>query len=162
MRSRRFEKRAERPVNRDTFVQESAELGLVVMNSSYDPKPSIRLERGRIVEIDGRSEESFDLIDRYIARYAINAATAEKTMATDSLELARMLVDINSPRSDLVQLLSGSTPAKLCEIVSHLNVVEMMMALQKMRARRRPGHQLAGESGAHGCRCGGSRAQGLR
>src|SRR5436190_3128753 len=141
MRSRRFEKRAERPVNRDTFVQESAELGLVVMNSSYDPKPSIRLERGRIVEIDGRSEESFDLIDRYIARYAINAATAEKTMATDSLKLARMLVDINSPRSDLVQLLSGSTPAKLCEIVSHLNVVKMMMALQKMRARRRPGNQ---------------------
>jgi propanediol dehydratase large subunit len=141
MRSRRFEKRAERPVNKDTFVQESVDLGLVVMNSPYDPKPSIRLERGRIVEIDGRSEESFDLIDRYIARYAINAATAEKTMATDSLKLARMLVDINSPRSDLVQLLSGSTPAKLCEIVGHLNVVEMMMALQKMRARRRPGNQ---------------------
>ena len=92
MRSRRFEKRAERPVNKDTFVQESVDLGLVVMNSPYDPKPSIRLERGRIVEIDGRSEESFDLIDRYIARYAINAATAEKTMATDSLKLARMII----------------------------------------------------------------------
>jgi propanediol dehydratase large subunit len=140
-RSRRFEKRAERPVNKDTFVQEAAELGLIVMNSPSDPKPGIRLERGRVVEIDGRSEESFDAIDRYIARYAIDAAIAEKAMATDSLAIARMLVDINVPRRELVRLLSGCTPAKLCEIVGHLNVVEMMMALQKMRARKRPGNQ---------------------
>jgi propanediol dehydratase large subunit len=141
MRSRRFAKRAERPVNQDSFVQEAPELGLMVMNSPYDPKPGIRVRNGRIVEIDGRSEADFDVIDRYIARYAINAATAERAMAIDSLQLARMLVDINVPRAELVPLLSGSTPAKLCEIVGHLNVVEMMMALQKMRARRQPGNQ---------------------
>jgi propanediol dehydratase large subunit len=141
MRSRRFEKRAQRPVNKDSFVQESAELGLIVMNSPYDPRPGIRVINGRIVEIDGRGEDDFDTIDRYIARYAIKAETAEKAMAIDSLTLARMLVDINAPRCEVVALLSGCTPAKLCEIVGHLNVVEMMMALQKMRARRRPGNQ---------------------
>jgi propanediol dehydratase large subunit len=141
MRSKRFEKREARAVNRDTFVQEEASLGLTVMDSPADPKPGIRLENGRVVEIDGRPEAEFDVIDRYIARYAINTKTAAEAMAMDSLQLARMLVDINTPRARLVQLLSGCTPAKLCAIVSHLNVVEMMMALQKMRARRRPGNQ---------------------
>jgi|AraplaMF_Col_mMF_1032025.scaffolds.fasta_scaffold00010_253 propanediol dehydratase large subunit len=140
-RSKRFEKREARAVNRDTFVQEEASLGLMVMDSPDDPKPSIRLEDGRVVEVDGRPEAEFDVIDRYIARYAINTKTAEEAMAMDSLALARALVDINTPRARLVQLLSGCTPAKLCSIVSHLNVVEMMMALQKMRARRRPGNQ---------------------
>jgi len=140
-RSKRFEKREGRAVNRDTFVQEEPSLGLMVMDSPEDPKPSIRLESGRVVEIDGRIEAEFDVIDRYIARYAINTNTAEEAMAMDSLALARALVDINTPRARLVQLLSGCTPAKLCAIVSHLNVVEMMMALQKMRARRRPGNQ---------------------
>jgi propanediol dehydratase large subunit len=140
-RSKRFEKRAHRPINSDTFVQEAPELGLVVMNGPRDPKPSIRLQDGRIVELDGRGESSFDLIDKYIARYAVNLLTAESAMSMDSLEIARRLVDINVPRSELVQLLTGCTPAKLCEIVGHLNVVEMMMALQKMHARRQPGNQ---------------------
>jgi len=140
-RSRRFERRAERPVNKDSFVQEEADLGLVVMDSPHDPKPSIRIIRGKIVELDGRGEDQFDLIDKYIARYAIDVKEAEAAMAMDSLAIARMLVDINMPRDRLVAILSGCTPAKLCEIVGHLNVVEMMMALQKMRARRRPGNQ---------------------
>jgi len=42
-RSKRFEKREERAVNRDTFVQEEASLGLMVMDSPDDPKPSICL-----------------------------------------------------------------------------------------------------------------------
>src|SRR5262245_11035518 len=129
-RSRRFERRAERPVNKDSFVQEAAELGLVVMDSPHDPKPSIRIARGKVVELDGRSEDQFDLIDKYVARYAINIAQAERAMAIPSLEIARILVDINVPRDRLVEVLSGCTPAKLCEIVGHLNVVEMMMALQ--------------------------------
>jgi propanediol dehydratase large subunit len=62
-------------------------------------------------------------------------------MATPSLQIARMMVDIAVPRRDVVRLLGGCTPAKLCEIVSHLDVVEMMMALKKLRARRRPGNQ---------------------
>ncbi|HVY99692.1 MAG TPA: propanediol/glycerol family dehydratase large subunit [Dongiaceae bacterium] len=141
LRSKRFEKRERQAINRDTFVQEDPGLGLVVMDSPNDPVPSIRLEDGRVVEIDGCPEADFDVIDRYIARYAVNTATAAEAMAMPSLELARMLVDIHMPRKRLVDLLSGCTPAKLCSVVSHLNVVEMMMALQKMRARRRPGNQ---------------------
>jgi propanediol dehydratase large subunit len=44
IRSKRFQKREERAVNRDTFVQEEAALGLTVMDSPNDPKPSLRLE----------------------------------------------------------------------------------------------------------------------
>ena len=141
MRSKRFAKRAERAVNKDTYVAEDASLGLVVMDSPNDPKPSLRIENGRIVEIDGLLAADFDTIDRYIARHAINVAAAAEAMATDSVQIARMLVDINVPRKRLMWLMSGCTPAKLCEIVSHLNVVEMMMAMQKMRARQTPGNQ---------------------
>jgi len=139
--SKRFAKRAARAVNKDTYVQEDASLGLMVMESPNDPKPSIRIEKGRIAEIDGSAAADFDTVDRYIARYAINVEAAEEAMAMESLSLARMLVDINVPRTRLMRLMSGCTPAKLCEIVSHLNVVEMMMAMQKMRARQQPGNQ---------------------
>src|SRR5690349_11094139 len=97
-RSRRFERRAERPVNKDSFVQEDADLGLVVMGSPHDPKPSMRIVRGKVVELDGRTEDQFDLIDKYIARYAIDVKEAEAAMTTESLAIARMLVDINVPR----------------------------------------------------------------
>ncbi len=140
-RSKRFERRAERPVNQDTFVEEAADLGLCVMDSPNDPRPSLVVANGRIVEMDGCGEADYDIIDRYIARYAIDPAVAEAAMATPSLDIARMLVDIAAPRDRIVRLMTGCTAAKLCEIVGHLNVVEMMMALQKMRARRRPGNQ---------------------
>ena len=139
--SKRWARRAERAVNRDTYVNEAADLGLVVMDSPFDPEPGIRVENGRIVMIDGREEADFDSIDRYIARYALDPAIAEEVMARPSLDLARMLVDISTPRALVMALMQGCTPAKLCSIVSHLNVVEMMMALQKMRARRTPGNQ---------------------
>jgi len=139
--SKRFAKRAERAVNKDTYVQEDASLGLVVMDSPNDPRPSVRIEKGSVVEIDGCPAERFDTIDRYIARYAINAEAAAEAMGMESLAIARMLVDINVPRTRLMWIMSGCTPAKLCEIVSHLNVVEMMMAMQKMRARQQPGNQ---------------------
>ena len=62
-RSKRFEQRADRPVNKDVFVQEDADLGLVVMDSPHDPRPSIRIEKGRVTEIDGCAEADFDFID---------------------------------------------------------------------------------------------------
>jgi propanediol dehydratase large subunit len=40
-----------------------------------------------------------------------------------------------------VRIVSGLTPAKIMDVVSRLNVVEMMMALQKMRTRRTPSNQ---------------------
>ena len=62
-------------------------------------------------------------------------------MATSSAEIARMLVDINVPRSEIIELTGGCTPAQLVEIIQHLNVLEMMMGLAKMRARRTPANQ---------------------
>jgi propanediol dehydratase large subunit len=140
-RSKRFAKRAQRAVNKDTYVQEDASLGLVVVDSPNDPRPSIKIEKGRIVEIDGCPASQFDTIDRYLSRYSINVEAASEAMEMDSLLIARMLVDINVPRKSLMWIMSGCTPAKLCEIVSNLNVVEMMMAMQKMRARQQPGNQ---------------------
>lgn len=140
-RSKRFEVRARRPVNLDTFVAENPDLGLVAMDSPSDPAPGLTLVRGEIVEMDGRDKADFDTIDRFIAAHAIDRSVAEDAMATPSIELARRLVDITTPRAALVRLLSGCTPAKLCQIMSHMNVVEMMMAMQKMRARRTPGNQ---------------------
>lgn len=44
-------------------------------------------------------------------------------------------------RKDIVPLTTAMTPAKIVEVVSHMNVVEMMMSMQKMRARRTPSQQ---------------------
>ncbi|MDR0512328.1 MAG: propanediol/glycerol family dehydratase large subunit, partial [Treponema sp.] len=54
MKSKRFEALAQRPVNQDGFVKEWPEVGMVAMNGPNDPKPSIRIEGGRIVEMDGK------------------------------------------------------------------------------------------------------------
>jgi len=141
MRSKRFEVLAKRPVNQDGIVAEWPEVGLIATNSPNDPKPSIKIENGKIVEMDGKRREEFDMVEQFIADYAINIEMAEKAMGMDSLEIARMLVDINVPREEIVKIVSGLTPAKVVEVVNHLNVVEIMMAIQKMRARKRPGNQ---------------------
>jgi len=141
MRSKRFEVLAGRPVNQDGFVKEWPEVGLIAMNSPYDPKPSIRIEGGRVVELDGKQRKDFDFIDRFIADYAINLDMAEKVMATDSAKLAQMLCDINVSREEVIKYTTAMTPAKAVEVVEYMNVVEMMMALQKMRARKTPSNQ---------------------
>jgi len=139
--SKRFESRAGREVNRDSFIQEWPETGLIVTGSPYDPAPSVAIRDGRIVEMDGRPEAEFDLLDRFIARHAIDLAVTEAAMATESTALAGMLVDVHAPRPAVVRIFAGLTPARIVEVISHLNVVEMMMALQKMRARRTPSNQ---------------------
>ncbi len=139
--SRRFAVRAAREINKDTFIQEWPEAGLVLLGATADPHPSLRLENGQIVEMDGKPREQFDMIDTFIASHAIQLDVAEEAMATDSLQLARMLVDIHVPRAQVIRLMNGLTAAKLVEVVSYLNVVEMMMALQKMRVRRTPANQ---------------------
>ena len=48
MKSKRFEVLAARPVNQDGYVQEWPEVGLIAMNSPFDPKPSIKIENGVI------------------------------------------------------------------------------------------------------------------
>jgi len=59
----------------------------------------------------------------------------------DSGQLARMLVDMNVPRATLVRLARGCTPAKLADVVSRLNALEIAFAYAKMRARKTPGNQ---------------------
>lgn len=141
MRSKRFEVLEKRPVNQDGFVSEWAEVGLMAMNSPNDPKPSIKISNGEVIEMDGKRKEDFDFIDTFIARYSINLENAEKVMGMNSQELAKMLCDPNCPRSHLVLLTTSMTPAKIVEVVGYMNVVEMMMALQKMRARKTPSNQ---------------------
>lgn len=140
-RSKRFEKLEKMPIMNDGFSYEWEEKGLIAMESQFDPEPSIKISDGIVVEMDGIKREAFDSLDKFIADYGINKEYAEEAMKIDSLQIARMLVDIHVPREKIVKICTASTPAKLTEIMSHLNVVEMMMAQMKMRARKAPANQ---------------------
>lgn len=141
MKSKRFEALDARPVNQDGFVNEWPEVGLIAMNSPGDPKPSIKIRDGVVVELDGKAREDFDMIDTFIADYGIRLDNAEQVCATDSVELARKLVDFRVPRSEVVALTTAMTPAKITEVVGTMSVLEMMMAVTKMRARLFPANQ---------------------
>ena len=132
---------ASRPISRDTLVPEDPELGLIAFASPNDPAPSVRLAEGRIVELDGRAEADFDLIDEFIARHGIDLAVAEEAMAVESLAFARMLCDTNVGRRDCVRLAGGMTPGKLAEVLALLSPVELMQAVAKLRVRRTPSIQ---------------------
>lgn len=140
-RTKRFEILDQRPVNRDTFIKPMPEAGLIAMDSPYDPVPELEIRDGEIISMDGKSREEFDFIDHFIARHAIDIEKAAKAMKMESSVIARMLVDINVPRSTVLELTWGCTPAKLTDICRCLNVLEMMMGLAKMRARRSPANQ---------------------
>ncbi len=140
-RSRRFEALEKRDINKETYVTPWAEAGLTVVDSPYDPAPSLALADGRVVELDGKPEAEFDLLDRFIARYGLDLSVAEEAMATPSRDLARMLVDIDAAAPDVRRLVFGCTPAKLVDIIRQMSVLEMMMGLAKMRVRRTPANQ---------------------
>lgn len=141
MRSKRFEALDARPVNQDGFVTEWPEVGLIAIDSPSDPKPSIKIGNGEVVEMDGKRVDEFDMLDSFIARYGINLENAEKAMSVDSVDMARMLCDINVPRADVIALTTAMTPAKLTEVISNMSVLEMMMGVTKMRARKKPANQ---------------------
>ncbi|WP_435069902.1 propanediol/glycerol family dehydratase large subunit [Amycolatopsis thermoflava] len=140
-RSKRTEALEQRPVNLDGFVEEWPEVGMVAMDSPYDPEPGVRVEDGVIVEMDGKPRAEFDFLDQFIADHAIDVEATEHAMAVPAVEIAHLLVDPRATRQDVLALTRGLTPAKLLEVVKTMNVVEMMMALQKMRARRTPANQ---------------------
>lgn len=140
-RSKRFETLDERAVTEDGFVNEWPEVGFVAMESPNDPAPSVTVEDGEIVEMDGKDREEFDFLDRFIADYAIDVENAEEAVALDSESFARDLVDINVPRDEIVELSTAMTPAKLCEVVNYLDTAEIIMAMKKMRTRQNPGNQ---------------------
>ena len=140
-RSKRFDLLAKRDINKETYVEPWPEAGLIVADSPYDPAPSLKIEDGAVVEMDGVHRRDFDALDIFIASQALDLETAEEAMSLPSKEYARMLADINVPREAIARLIAGCTPAKLTDIIRHMNVLEMMMGLAKMRIRRTPANQ---------------------
>ncbi len=140
-RSRRFVERERRELRREVLISPHPELGLVAMNGPNDPAPSLRVEGGQVVELDGRDVGDFDVIDHFVARHGLDLAAAGEAMTIPELEVARQLVDVDAPRPELVRLSRALTPARLARVVSLLDPVEMMFALKKLRARRRPANQ---------------------
>ncbi len=140
-RWRRFDDWDERPLRLDNFAKDDPRNGFSAMNGSNDPASSVRCSGGSITEMDGTAADEFDIIDLFIARYHLDPDRVEEAMALPSAEVARMLVDMNVPRERLVRLAHGMTPAKLAEVVAHLNAMEIAFAYAKMRARATPGNQ---------------------
>jgi propanediol dehydratase large subunit len=129
------------PVNLDGFAFENPELGLASLASPGDPEPSLLVRDGWVVELDSRPADEFDVIDEFIARHGLDLGAAEKAMALDDVEIARLMVDPSVPRGSLVELAGGLTPAKLARVVALLQPHELMMAAAKLRARRTPANQ---------------------
>ncbi|MBA2476099.1 MAG: propanediol/glycerol family dehydratase large subunit [Actinobacteria bacterium] len=140
-RSRRFTSREGRELRREPLIAPEPELGLVALNGPGDPEPGLELADGRIVAIDGRAEDEWDVIDHFIARHGLDLDVAAEAAGIEDVELARRLVDVDVPREELVRLSRGLTPARLARVVGLLDPVELMFALKKLRARRRPANQ---------------------
>ncbi len=140
-RSERFVSREQRELRRELLISPYPELGLVAMDGPNDPEPGLELEDGRVVAMDGRRAEDFDIIDRFVVRYGLDLEVAGEAAGLGDEEIARRLVDVDVPRSDLVRLSRGLTPARLARVVSRLDPVELMFALKKLRARRAPANQ---------------------
>ncbi len=103
-RSERFVSRERRDLRRELLVSPCPELGLVAMDGPNDPEPSLVFEDGRVVEIDGRREPDFDVIDHFLARYGIDPDAAVEAQSLTDDEIARRLVDVDTPRDELVRI----------------------------------------------------------
>ena len=131
----------ERHLSLDRFAVEDPENGFCASASPHDPKPSLIIEDGRIIEMDGVQASEFDMIDEFIARHYFDLTITEEAMTIDSRAFARMLVDVDVPRARLVKLSAGMTPAKLAEVLGHLSTLELAFANNKLRCRRQPSNQ---------------------
>lgn len=129
-------------VNLDGFAEPDPELGMISHLSPHDPEPSwVVADDGTVLEMDGTAAADFDAIDEFVVRYAVDHAEAPRSMALGDVELARMIVDPNVPRDEVLRVCSGLTPAKMARVVATLQPVEIQMATMKMRARRTPSNQ---------------------
>jgi len=128
-------------VNLDGFAVEDAGLGLVAMRSPHDPEPGLAIRDGRVTELDGVTDDQFDSLDSYIARHGLDLAVAEEAMGLPDVEFARRLVSHDVPRSEVIRLSAGATPAKLARVLALLRPPELCQAMTKMRARRTPSNQ---------------------
>lgn len=140
-RSKRFETLEQRPVHKDGFIGEWVDVGLIAMGSPNDPVPSIKIENGKVVEMDGIKRENFNMNEQFVADYAIDLDMAPKAMAMSEKEIAHKLVDINVPRTECTKIMQGLTPAKIARVMDCLNIAEIILAMQKMRTRQTPGTQ---------------------
>src|SRR5947209_5841934 len=139
--SARSEFLAGRPISEDNLVPEDPALGLVAFLSPFDPEPSLQIEGGRVVELDGKPEAEFDMLDEFIARHGIDLSVAEEATALATVDFARMVVDPAVPRTEITRLAGGMTPAKIARTLALLRPVEILQAIQKMRVRRTPSIQ---------------------
>ena len=140
-KSKRFEVLKNRPVHKDGFIAEWVDVGLIAMGSPNDPVPSIKIENGKIAEMDGKKRQDFDMIEQFIADYAIDIDMAPQAMAKSETELAMMLVDPKISRVEVTRVFQGLTPAKISRVMDCLNIVEIMMGISKMRTRKTPANQ---------------------
>jgi len=140
-RSGRFASRAEKELRRELLVTPLPELGLVAANGPNDPDPELVVANGVVTRMDGRDAAEFDVIDRFLVAHGLDLDVAAEAMALPDAEIARMLVDVDVPRAELVRLARGLTPAKLARVAGLLDPVELMFALKKLRARRAPANQ---------------------
>jgi propanediol dehydratase large subunit len=140
-RSARFESREAHELRRELLIEPLPDLGLVAMNGPNDPEPSLVVDGERVVELDGRREAEWDALDHFIARSGIDVEVARKTAQLADEDIARMLIDVDVSRSELVRLSRGLSPARLARIAAMLDPVELMFALKKLRARRAPANQ---------------------
>src|SRR6476660_7580163 len=140
-RSERFVAREARELRKELLISPWPELGLVAFDGPNDPEPELVVEDGRVTRIDGRGADEFDVIDHFLALHGLDLDAASEAAALTDEALAHRLVDVDVPRDELVRLSRGLTPARLARVVGLLDPVELMFALKKLRARRRPANQ---------------------
>ena len=117
------------------------ELGLVAATARPTPSRSSLSRTASSSVSTGTTPRSSTSIDRFLVAHGLDLDVAREAMPLPNEQLARMLVDVDVPRAELVRLARGLTPAKLARVVGMLDPVELMMALKKLRARRDPGNQ---------------------
>jgi propanediol dehydratase large subunit len=139
--SGRFASRERRSVRRELLIPPLPELGLVAARGPDDPAAELVIVDKVVTRMDGRNASEFDMIDRFVVAHGLDLTVAARAMQLDDRELARMLVDVDVPREELVRLSRGLTPAKLARVIDLLDPVELMFALRKLRARRVPANQ---------------------
>lgn len=97
-------------------------------------EPSLRVRRGRVVELDGVRQADFDATDEFVARHGLALDVAREVTRLDDLTFARMLVHPSVPRDQLLRLGTGMTPGMVAASVGHLRPAELRMATEKLSA----------------------------
>lgn len=102
------------------------------MDSFFDLVFLVKVDNGLIVELDGKCWDQFDMIDWFIVDYVINVECIEQVMCLEVVEIVCMLVDIYVSWEEIIVIIIVIMLVKVVEVMVQMNVVEMMMVLQKM------------------------------